>query len=416
MESKKICIVGLGYIGLPTAAVLALSKQFVIGLDTNKDIVNNVNKGKVHIIEPGLLDAVNKAINSGYLEASNKPMPAEVFVIAVPTPFKNKNHEPDLSYIKSAADNISSVLKPGDLIILESTSPVGTSELLRTWLSRKREDLKFCGEGVSNPDIFIAYCPERVLPGNTLKELLNNDRVIGGLCEKSSDLAESFYKSFIQGNCFKTNARTAEMTKLTENSFRDVNIALANELSLICKKLDIDVWDLIELANMHPRVDILNPGAGVGGHCIAVDPWFIIDKSPEAELIKQARFINDRIPIEIVEEITNYCEERDDINIGIYGLTYKANIDDLRESPSMEIATKLIDKFPNRVFAVEPHVSGQEEEIKNKIPLVLHEEAISKCELIVILVPHQIFKNLFNSVPKNVHILDYCGLRKSRTS
>ena len=416
MESKKICIVGLGYIGLPTAAVLALSKQFVIGLDTNKDIVNNVNKGKVHIIEPGLLDAVNKAIDSGYLEASNKPMPAEVFVIAVPTPFKSKNHEPDLSYIKSAADNISSVLKPGDLIILESTSPVGTSELLRTWLSRKREDLKFSGEGVSNPDIFIAYCPERVLPGNTLKELLNNDRVIGGLCEKSSDLAESFYKSFIKGNCFKTNARTAEMTKLTENSFRDVNIALANELSLICKKLDIDVWDLIELANMHPRVDILKPGAGVGGHCIAVDPWFIIDKSPEAELIKQARLINDRIPIEIVEEITNYCEERDDINIGIYGLTYKANIDDLRESPSMEIATKLIDKFPNRVFAVEPHVSGQEEEIKNKIPLVLHEEAISKCELIVILVPHQIFKNLFNSVPENLHILDYCGLRRSRTS
>lgn len=419
MSSNKTCIVGLGYIGLPTAAVIALSKQHVIGLETNSSIVNTVNKGQIHIKERGLQEAVSKAVESKYLKATTIVEPADIFVIAVPTPFKNNNHEPDLSYIRSVAGMISAVLKPGDLVILESTSPVGTTELLREWLSAARGDLQFCGEGVNNADIYIAYCPERVLPGNTLYELVKNDRVIGGLCEESNKLAESFYKTFVEGECFKTNARTAEMTKLTENSFRDVNIALANELALISKNLNINVWELIDLANRHPRVNILNPGAGVGGHCIAVDPWFIVDKNPEALLIKQSRLINDRKPLEIVEDIKELCSNQGDIvinKIGLFGLSYKPDIDDLRESPSLEIALNLAEIYPEKVYAIEPNLPENEDIINNTISLISYDEAFSECDLIVILVPHTEFKEIFSTYTTKAQILDYCGLLHKKDS
>tara|TARA_Y100001958_G_C21236043_1_gene562471 strand:- start:465 stop:1697 length:1233 start_codon:yes stop_codon:yes gene_type:complete len=407
--NTKTCIVGLGYIGLPTAAVIAQSKQSVLGLDVDNKVVEIINNGDIHIVEPGLEKLVKKVVDSGYLRAINSPEESEIFVIAVPTPFKNGNNEPDLSHIKSAVKNIASVIKSGDLVILESTSPVGTTELLRDWLRSERSDLTFSDKSLNKPDIFIAYCPERVLPGNTLNELVNNDRVIGGLCSKSSDLAEKFYKSFIKGKCFKTDARTAELTKLTENSFRDLNIAFANELSLVAKNLEIDVWELIDLANMHPRVDILKPGAGVGGHCIAVDPWFIISKSPEAKLIKQARLINDYKPKHIVEEIKDFCSTNPNVkSISVFGLTYKPNIDDIRESPAFEIYSSLIRDSGCKISAVDPYLENGE--LQNQVDFISSKEAIEKTDLLILLVPHSEFKNLFKNIDSDQLVLDYCGL------
>tara|TARA_Y100001935_G_scaffold207685_1_gene177036 strand:+ start:43838 stop:45070 length:1233 start_codon:yes stop_codon:yes gene_type:complete len=407
--NTKTCIVGLGYIGLPTAAVIAQSKQSVLGLDVDNKVVEIINNGDIHIVEPGLEKLVKKVVDSGYLRAINSPEESEIFVIAVPTPFKNGNNEPDLSHIKSAVKNIASVIKSGDLVILESTSPVGTTELLRDWLRSERSDLTFSDKSLNKPDIFIAYCPERVLPGNTLNELVNNDRVIGGLCSKSSDLAEKFYKSFIKGKCFKTDARTAELTKLTENSFRDLNIAFANELSLVAKNLEIDVWELIDLANMHPRVDILKPGAGVGGHCIAVDPWFIISKSPEAKLIKQARLINDYKPKHIVEEIKDFCSTNPNVkSISVFGLTYKPNIDDIRESPAFEIYSSLNRDSGCKISAVDPYLENGE--LQNQVDFISSKEAIEKTDLLILLVPHSEFKNLFKNIDSDQLVLDYCGL------
>ncbi|MBW1465422.1 UDP-N-acetyl-D-mannosaminuronic acid dehydrogenase, partial [Campylobacter jejuni] len=274
-QFNKVCVIGLGYIGLPTAAIFASRKIKVIGVDINQNIVDIINKGKIHIVEPGLDILVHMVVNDGYLKATTLPEEADAFIIAVPTPFKGDNHEPNLDYIEMASKAIAKVLKKGNLVILESTSPVGTTEQMAKWLAEERSDLSFphqCGE-VS--DIKIAHCPERVLPGQVIRELVENDRIIGGMTQKCAEYAIRLYKIFVQGECIMTNARTAEMTKLTENSFRDLNIAFANELSILCDKLDINVWELIKLANRHPRVNILQPGCGVGGHCIAVDPWFI---------------------------------------------------------------------------------------------------------------------------------------------
>ena len=416
MQPKKICVVGLGYIGLPTAAIIASEKMRVIGLDINEGIVDTVNQGKIHIIEPGLEDAVNKAVLNGFLRATSVPEAADVFIIAVPTPFIGSNHEPNLIFVEQALDSISSVLKKGNLIILESTSPVGTTEMIQSRLIKNRPDLHFSQDG-NQSDVFLAYCPERVLPGNVLNELINNDRVIGGICSHSSNLAAEFYKVFINGDCHITNSRTAEMSKLVENSYRDVNIAFANELALLSKELEINVWELIALANKHPRVNILNPGAGVGGHCLAVDPWFIVNKNPDsALLIKQARLVNDNTPLLIAEDIINqFLMQKNEMldsqaNIGIFGLTYKPDIDDLRESPAMAIAQILYKKFPNKVYVVEPNISSIDHELYGNLPLLDQAEALHRCSMAVILVPHSGFKSLFNLSHSSIKILDYCGL------
>ncbi len=303
MSFDTISVIGLGYIGLPTAAVFASRRKQVIGVDVNSKAVETINQGKIHIVEPDLDMLVHAAVTNGYLRAVSVPEPADAFLIAVPTPFKEQ-HEPDLRYIESACKAIAPVLKAGDLVILESTSPVGATEQMSAWLSAERPDLTFPQSHGDASDIRIAHCPERVLPGHVLRELVQNDRVIGGMTATCSAAAASLYKIFVEGECVITNARTAEMCKLTENSFRDTNIAFANELSIICDKLDINVWELIRLANRHPRVNILQPGPGVGGHCIAVDPWFIVSKTPgEARLIRTAREVNDGKPLWVLNKI-----------------------------------------------------------------------------------------------------------------
>src|SRR3990167_8806633 len=347
---SKGSVIGLGYIGLPTAAILASRKMPVIGVDICQQTVDTVNRGEIHIIEPELDIVVRAAVASGYLQATLTPVTSDFFIIAVPTPLKY-DHEPDLTYIKAVSDAIASVIKTGDLIILESTSPVGTTEQLAEWLWQARHDLTFPQTHDEDSDIRIAYCPERVLPGHILRELVQNDRVIGGMTPACSASAVELYKLFVEGDCFITNARTAEMCKLAENSFRDVSIAFANELSMVCDKLDIHVLELIKLANHHPRVNILQPGPGVGGHCIAVDPWFIVNSAPkEARLIRTARQVNDSKPAWVIEKVKlaidgflkkNPQKTEKDVGIACFGLTFKANIDDLRESPALQI-TKVI--------------------------------------------------------------------------
>jgi len=415
MAIKSVCVVGLGYIGLPTAAIASLSGYEVLGLDVNEDIVQSINRGEIHIVEKGLQERKN-----GSLKAISVAEPADIFVIAVPTPFEGSDHTPDLSFIKSVSSMISPVLKRGNLIVLESTSPVGTTENLREWLSKDRPDLNFYADDYNVSDIFIAYCPERVMPGNILEELQKNDRVIGGLCDKSSDLAVSFYSQFVSGECYRTDAKTAEMSKLIENSYRDVNIAFANELAALSKDLDINVWNLINLANRHPRVNILNPGAGVGGHCIAVDPWFIISQNPDKSvLIKQARLINDNKPLSIVQDIIDLYSAKksgvDDKNykIGLFGLSYKPDIDDLRESPAVIIANKLMEEFPEQVYVVEPHINCKHEVLNSGLHLISQEKAFLICNLIVFLVPHSQFKNALQNMNLHTEVLDYCGMTES---
>lgn len=353
-EFNTVSIVGMGYIGLPTAAVFASHKVKVIGVDVNKHVVDTINRGEIHIIEPDLDKVVRIAVQEGYLCATTQPEPADAFLIAVPTPFKEGStgpHHPDMDYIEAAAKSIAPVLKRGDLVILESTSPVGATEQMAAWLALARPDLTFPQTDGEASDIRVAHCPERVLPGQVLRELVQNDRVIGGMTPKCSDLASRLYKVFVQGECVITNARTAEMCKLTENSFRDVNIAFANELSIICDKLGIGVWELIKLANRHPRVNILQPGPGVGGHCIAVDPWFIVSATPdEAKLIRTAREVNDSKPEWVIEKvklaIASYLMAHGDLSvkdvtIACYGLAFKPDIDDLRESPAMRITPSM---------------------------------------------------------------------------
>lgn len=363
-----ISVVGLGYIGLPTAAMFASRKIRVVGVDVNQSAVDTINEGRIHIVEPDLDMVVQAAVDQGYLRATTVPEPAEAFLIAVPTPFKGNDHEPDLRYIEAASRAIAPVLQPGNLVVLESTSPVGATEAMADWLAEARPDLSFPRTHGEASDIRIAHCPERVLPGKVMQELVSNDRVIGGLTARCSDAAVKLYSCFVQGACVITDARTAEMAKLTENSFRDVNIAFANELSTICDRLDIDVWELVALANRHPRVNILQPGPGVGGHCIAVDPWFIVASVPdEARLIRTAREVNDRKPLWVIDKVeqavgahlmANPGMTAADVTIACYGLAFKPDIDDLRESPALEIVRVLAGRHAGTLVAVEPNIDA----------------------------------------------------------
>jgi len=396
MQFNTITVISLGYIGLPTAAVFASRKIKVIGVDVNQNAIDTINRGEIHIVEPDLDMVVHAAVKEGYLKATATPEPADAFLIAVPTPFKNDNHEPDLAYIESASKAIAPVLKKGDLVILESTSPVGATEQMAAWLSEARPDLTFPQTHGEESDIRVAHCPERVLPGHVIRELVQNDRVIGGMTGKCSEAACALYKIFVEGECVVTNARTAEMCKLTENSFRDVNIAFANELSILCEEKGINVWELIALANRHPRVNILQPGPGVGGHCIAVDPWFIVSMNPgQAKIIRTARLVNDFKPDWVAEQIRLSSEQagkqRGECDVALYGITFKPNIDDLRQSPALEIAKKVKKMGFRQVLIVEPNVS--------RLPSVLEgceltKEVLVQADIHVMLVDHDQFKDM----------------------
>ncbi|WP_025665457.1 UDP-N-acetyl-D-mannosamine dehydrogenase [Aquimarina megaterium] len=406
MENKpSVVMVGLGYIGLPTAALIAQNNVHVHGVDINPKVVETINKGEVHIVEPELDKAVLEAVTHGYLKADTKPVKADVYLIVVPTPFKGKN-EPDISFVEAATLAIIPLLKKGDLYIIESTSPVGTTEKMMELIYSERPDL----EGKLN----IAYCPERVLPGNVMYELIHNDRVIGGIDDKSTDKAVNFYKEFIKGSLHKTNARTAEMCKLVENSSRDVQIAFANELSLICDKANINVWELISLANKHPRVNILQPGCGVGGHCIAVDPYFIVADYPmESQIIGKAREINNYKSFWCAEKVQTAKLEFElqygrKPSIALMGLAFKPNIDDLRESPAKYIAQKVLQNANNEeYYIVEPNIESH-----TVFKLTNYLEAIEKSDIIVFLVAHEEFKNL--DITKDKKILDFCGIIKEK--
>lgn len=419
MPFATISVIGLGYIGLPTAAVFASRKKQVIGVDVNQTTVDIINRGQIHIVEPDLDMIVHAAVTEGYLRATTQPEPADAFLIAVPTPFKG-DHEPDLSYIECATKSIAPVLKKGDLVILESTSPVGATEQMAAWLAAARPDLSFPQTQGESSDIRIAHCPERVLPGHVLRELVQNDRVIGGMTPKCSELAISLYKVFVQGECIVTNARTAEMCKLTENSFRDVNIAFANELSMICDKLDIDVWELIRLANRHPRVNILQPGPGVGGHCIAVDPWFIVSKTPkQARLIRIAREVNDSKPQWVIDKVklavaeflqTNPDKTAREVTVACFGLAFKPDIDDLRESPAVAITQQIVATHPGQVVAVEPNIEELPAELAGKIKLASIETALAEADVLVLLVDHREFKGIPASDLGSNQIIDTRGV------
>ncbi|EAK0793396.1 UDP-N-acetyl-D-mannosamine dehydrogenase [Campylobacter lari] len=391
---NKVCVIGLGYIGLPTAAVFASRKVKVLGVDINQQVVDTINQGKIHIIEPELDILVHAVVRDGYLKAATLPDEADAFIIAVPTPFKGEDHEPNLDYIKAASKSVAKVLKKGNLVILESTSPVGATEQMAKWLADERPDLTFPHQIGEESDIKIAHCPERVLPGQVIRELVENDRIIGGMTQQCTEQAINLYKIFVQGECIKTNARTAEMAKLTENSFRDVNIAFANELSILCDKLDINVWELIKLANRHPRVNILQPGCGVGGHCIAVDPWFIVHQNPnEAKMIKTAREVNSDKPNFVIQKIKEKVKNLSQPKIACLGLAFKPDIDDLRESPALDIVIKLANDDANQILVVEPNIKQLPLKLQDKvnIKLVSLEEALNEANIVTVLVKHKEF-------------------------
>lgn len=414
-----ISMIGLGYIGLPTATLFASRKVKVIGVDVSQHAVDTINQGKIHIIEPELDILVQAVVEQGFLRATLTPEPAEAFLIAVPTPFCD-GHKPDLSYIEAAAKAIAPVLQKGNLVVLESTSPVGATEQLTQWLAHARPDLTFPQQAGEAADVQVAYCPERVLPGKVVHELVSNDRVIGGMTRKASDMAVALYKTFVEGECIVTNARTAEMCKLTENSFRDVNIAFANELSMICDKLQINVWELIALANRHPRVNILQPGAGVGGHCIAVDPWFIVDTTPEeARIIRTAREVNDHKPEWVLAKVKAAIADAmarkpgstlADIKVACLGLTFKPDIDDLRESPAVEI-TQNIAKLGCRVLAVEPNIEDLPGVLGlSNLTLNSLNDALGSADVVCVLVKHRIFVEATNSIKSHNFKIDAVGL------
>lgn len=420
MPFQTISVIGLGYIGLPTAAVFASRKKRVIGVDVNQKAVDTINRGEIHIVEPDLDMLVHAAVTEGYLCATITPEPADAFLIAVPTPFKG-DHEPDLGYIESASKAIAPVLKKGDLVILESTSPVGATEQMAAWLAEARPDLSFPQTHGEDSDIRIAHCPERVLPGHVLRELVQNDRVIGGMTSKCSGAAVSLYKIFVEGECIITNARTAEMCKLTENSFRDVNIAFANELSMICDTFGVDVWELIKLANRHPRVNILQPGPGVGGHCIAVDPWFIVSQAEgQAKLIKTARETNDSKPSWVVQKIDtavadhlsrNPGKSEKDVVIACFGLAFKPDIDDLRESPSMEITKHIASVHSGKVLAIEPNIDYLPAALtQSGVELCAIEEAFNRADVLLLLVDHKQFKAIPSSCLEGRQVVDTRGI------
>ena len=417
MSFETISVIGLGYIGLPTAAVFASKGKKVVGVDINARAVETINRGAIHIVEPDLDQVVHAAVTRGDLRATTQPEAADAFLIAVPTPFKDE-HQPDLRFVKAAAESIAPVLKKGDLVILESTSPVGSTELMADWLAAARPDLRFPQHG-GTPDIFVAYCPERVLPGQVMVELINNDRVIGGMTPACSARASELYRLFLKGECVETNARTAEMCKLTENSFRDVNIAFANELSLICADQGINVWELIALANRHPRVNILQPGPGVGGHCIAVDPWFIVAQNPElARLIRTAREVNDAKPQWVLDQVktaladclTQTGKRASDITIACFGLAFKPNIDDLRESPAVGVAQKIAEWHSGTTWVVEPHIEQLAGALADKAGLVSGEQALAQADILVMLVDHRAFRAIDAASVQQNWIVDTKGV------
>ncbi|MDX7991248.1 UDP-N-acetyl-D-mannosamine dehydrogenase [Xenorhabdus littoralis] len=418
MSFETISVIGLGYIGLPTAAAFASRKKTVIGVDVNQRAVETINRGEIHIVEPDLDKVVKVAVEDGYLKAVTTPQIAEAFLIAVPTPFKG-DHEPDMAYVRSAAESIAPVLKKGDLIILESTSPVGATEQMAEWLADARPDLSFPQQAGENSDIDIAYCPERVLPGQVMVELIKNDRVVGGMTAKSSRRASELYKIFLEGECVITNAKTAEMCKLTENSFRDVNIAFANELSLICAEQGINVWELISLANRHPRVNILQPGPGVGGHCIAVDPWFIVSQNPEqSRLIHTARLVNDGKPLWVVDQVkaavadclAESGKRANEVRIACFGLAFKPNIDDLRESPAVHITKMVAQWHAGQTVAVEPNVHELPASLKGVVELRNVDQALEEADIILMLVDHSQFKAIHGDAIKQKWVVDTKGV------
>ena len=388
-----VCVVGLGYIGLPTAAVIARAGCRVQGVDVSQKVVDTINRGEIHIEEVDLDGLVHGVVSRGLLSASTSVARADVFVIAVPTPF-DKNHAPDISYVLSAGEAVAPVLKAGDVVILESTSPVGTTEHLRDLIARLRPDLKVPGMSRETPDISIAYCPERVLPGKILEELTNNDRSIGGITPRCARKALAFYKRFVRGECVTTDARSAEMTKLVENAYRDVNIAFANELSMVADRMGLDVWEVIRLANRHPRVNILQPGPGVGGHCIAVDPWFIVHGAPEeTPLIRTARGVNDGKIRHVIAHAEKLVEAHPHARVACLGLAFKANIDDFRESPARLVAGTLARKFGSRIQVVEPYAAELPIEFTGTGATQIEiDEALEECEILIVLVDHDIFR------------------------
>lgn len=395
MQNRKICVVGLGYIGLPTAALLANRRYDVHGVDVVQNTVDIINRGEIHIVEPELDTFVKAAINSKKLKADTKPIESDIFIIAVPTPF-HKGFIPNIDYVISATEAIAPCVRDGNIVILESTSPVGTTDKIEEILKES---------GVDTSKISIAHCPERVLPGQIMRELVENDRIVGGTTPQATQKAVEFYKTFVSGEVLSTDARTAEMTKLTENSFRDTNIAFANELSILCDKFDIDVWELIRLTNRHPRVNILQPGAGVGGHCIAVDPWFIVHAGgKDARIIRTAREINNYKTEWVIEKIKNEAlvfekENGKEAKVACMGLTFKPNIDDLRESPALFITQRLIAQGVE-VLAVEPNISSFDE-----FKIIDYKEAIKEADIVVFLVAHKEFLRL--DIESS---LDFCGV------
>lgn len=412
MESHKICVLGLGYIGLPTASLLATKGYEVLGVDVEKSVVSSINAGKVHIVEPDLDILVKSAVNSKHLTASNKPKKADIFIIAVPTPFNelNGNKIPDLSFVENAVESIAPLLEEGNILILESTSPVGTTNHIAVELSKYRPDLiKVIPNHhllIEMSKISIAYCPERVLPGKILKELIENDRIVGGIDTKSSKIIAGFYKTFISGEIYKTNSITGEMCKLVENASRDVSIAFANELSIICDELGINVWELIELANKHPRVKILQPGPGVGGHCIAVDPWFLVATSPKSsKLIRKAREINDGMPSVVFKKIKAKADKFKSPTIGCLGLSYKNDIDDIRESPSIKIINMLLEEKIGKILVCEPN----KKELKD-FTLTPLEDVIEQSDILVLLTNHSEFYNIDHEILKEKVLIDTRGV------
>lgn len=410
-EIRTLGIIGLGYIGLPTAAMFAASGLEVVGVDIDSAVRDSVNGGSAHIEEGDLDELVATVVGQGRLRAVAAPEACDAYIIAVPTPVDHETHEPDISYVEAAARGLAPVVAAGNLVILESTSPVGTTERVREILREARPDLDF-GNDLRPGDVHLAYCPERIIPGRMLEELASNDRIIGGMSPAACNAASTLYKRFVQGACIESDARTAEMVKLTENAFRDTNIAFANELSMICETLEIDVWEVIRLANRHPRVSILSPGAGVGGHCIAVDPWFIVSSAPaQSRLIRTAREVNTAKTAAVVDKLDTMLRGNGDAVLACFGLSYKADVDDFRESPALDIAKELTRRHPGRVIAVDPFsdaLGRQDPEAAGLLHFEHPEEAQAHADIIAILVPHGRFRAL--SLPADKLIVDIVGI------
>ena len=423
--THDIAVIGLGYIGLPTAAALATRGASVVGVDVNPATVAAVNRGEVPFVEPDLAVAVSGAVSMGRLQASSDVPVAHSYIIAVPTPFQD-GHQADLSYIRAAAERIAPQLRPGALVILESTSPPGTTRTMAAWMAQMRPDLRFPDKrSDQRPDVAVAHCPERVLPGRIMIEIVANNRVIGGMTPSCAERAAELYRIFARGELRLTDAESAEMTKLTENAFRDVNIAFANELSLICDRLGIDTWEVLDLANLHPRVNILRPGPGVGGHCIAVDPWFIVSAAPdEARLMRTAREVNDGKPEHVVGQVGEALQRAGDggvegMTVACFGLAFKADVDDLRESPAVEVVTRLAKAYPSlRLLAVEPHVSDLPLELQSYDNLRLAEmdDAFAAADVVVLLVDHHQFHAVEPAALASRQIIDTRGLWRNSSS